>query len=83
MGVKRVGGNEIGNLGQRGGSADFFKQAFVVQVRTETNILDADGEALEIIPGMVAEIDILAGRKTILEYLTRPVIRVKERALRE
>ncbi len=62
---------------------DRDEQAFVVQVRTETNILDADGEALEIIPGMVAEIDILAGRKTILEYLTRPVIRVKERALRE
>jgi len=62
---------------------DRDEQAFVVQVRTGTNILDADGEALEIIPGMVAEIDILAGRKTVLEYLTRPVIRVKERALRE
>ena len=40
-------------------------------------------QALEILPGMVAEVDILSGRKTVLEYLTRPVIRVKERALRE
>jgi len=62
---------------------DRDEQAFVVQVRTATNILDADGEALEILPGMVAEVDILSGRKTVLEYLTRPVIRVKERALRE
>lgn len=62
---------------------DRDEQAFVVQVRTATNILDADGAALEIIPGMVAEVDILAGRKTVLEYLTQPVIRVKERALRE
>lgn len=62
---------------------DRDEQAFVVQVRTDTNILDADGAALEIIPGMVAEVDILAGRKTVLEYLTQPVIRVKDRALRE
>jgi adhesin transport system membrane fusion protein len=62
---------------------DREEQAFVVQVRTQTNILDADGAALEIIPGMVAEIDILAGTKTVLEYLTQPVIRVKDRALRE
>jgi adhesin transport system membrane fusion protein len=54
-----------------------------VQVRTATNILDADGAALEIIPGMVAEVDILAGTKTVLEYLTQPVIRVRDRALRE
>jgi adhesin transport system membrane fusion protein len=62
---------------------DRDEQAFVVQVRTETNILDADGAALEIIPGMVAEVDILTGTKTVLDYLTRPVIRVKDRALRE
>jgi adhesin transport system membrane fusion protein len=62
---------------------DRDEQAFVVQVRTATNILDADGAALEIIPGMVAEVDILAGTKTVLEYLTQPVIRVRDRALRE
>ena len=32
---------------------------------------------------MVAEVDILAGRKTVLDYLTRPVIRVKDRAFRD
>ncbi|WP_439563119.1 HlyD family type I secretion periplasmic adaptor subunit [Roseinatronobacter sp.] len=62
---------------------DRDEQVFIVHVRTQTNILDADGAALEIIPGMVAEVDILAGQKTVLEYLTQPVIRVKDRALRE
>lgn len=62
---------------------DRDEQVFVVQVRTSTNILDADGAALEIIPGMIAEVDILAGRKTVLEYLTQPIVRVKERALRD
>lgn len=82
----RYGGIE-GQISRIGADAtrrpDRDEQAFVVQVRTDTNILDADGAALEIIPGMVAEIDILAGRKTVLEYLTQPVIRVRDRALRE
>ncbi len=62
---------------------DRDEPVFVVQVRTNTNILDADGAALEIIPGMVAEVDILAGRKTVLEYLTQPIVRVRDRALRD
>lgn len=62
---------------------DRDEPVFVVQVRTTTNILDADGAALEIIPGMVAEVDILAGRKTVLEYLTQPIVRVRDRALRD
>lgn len=62
---------------------DRDEPVFVVQVRTNTNILDADGAALEIIPGMVAEVDILAGRKTVLQYITQPIVRVRERALRD
>ena len=59
------------------------EEVFVVEIRTTGTILDADGVAVEIIPGMVTEVDILTGRKTVLEYLMRPVIRVKDRAFRE
>lgn len=59
------------------------EEVFVVEVRTSDTILDADGVAVQIIPGMVAEVDILTGRKSVLDYLIRPVIRVKERAFRE
>lgn len=62
---------------------DRDEEAFVVQVRTNSNLLDADGVEVEIIPGMVAQIDILSGKKTVLEYLTQPIVRVKERAFRE
>ena len=62
---------------------DRDEAVFVVHVRTSTNILDADGAALEIIPGMVAEVDILSGRRTVLEYLTQPIVRVRDRALRD
>ena len=74
--IVRIGANAV----QRPGGQD---QVFIVEVRTSTNILDADGAEVEIIPGMTAEVDILAGRKTVLEYITRPIVRVKERALRD
>lgn len=59
------------------------EQVFVVEIRTTDTILDADGVAVEIMPGMVAEVDILAGRKTVADYLLQPVIRVRDRAFRE
>lgn len=62
---------------------DREEQVFVVEIRTNTNILDADGAALEIVPGMVAEVDILAGRRTVMEYITQPIVRVRDRALRD
>ena len=43
------------------------------------------GEAddLPVIPGMTAVVDILTGKKTVLQYLLKPVLRARERALRE
>lgn len=58
-------------------------EVFVIEIRTKDTMLDANGVAVQIMPGMVAEVDILAGRKTVLDYLTQPVIRVKERAFRD
>lgn len=62
---------------------DRDERAFVVEIQTETNILDATGAALEILPGMVVEADILSGRRSILQYLTQPIVRVRDRALRD
>lgn len=59
------------------------EQVFVVQVRTNSNILDASGSAVEIVPGMVAEVDILSGRKSVIDYIIAPIIRVRDRALRD
>lgn len=38
---------------------------------------------LPIIPGMVAEVDIITGRKSILSYLLKPVLRAKQAAMTE
>ncbi len=54
---------------------------FLVRVRTlSTNIGPAK---LPIIPGMVAEVDILTGKKSVLSYLMKPLLRAKAKALTE
>ncbi len=53
---------------------------YIVRVRTLRSAL---GEGLPIIPGMVADVDILTGRKTVLAYLAKPVLRAKANALTE
>src|SRR5690606_27263208 len=53
---------------------------YIVRVRTRESSL---GENLPIIPGMVADVDILTGKKTVLSYLMKPVLRAKANALTE
>lgn len=54
---------------------------YTVRVRTsKPGFGDAN---LPIIPGMVAEVDILTGKKSVLAYLIKPVLRAKSVALTE
>lgn len=59
------------------------EEVFVAEIRTNSNILDAAGQAVQIMPGMIAQVDILTGRKSVLDYITQPVIKVKTEAFRE
>ena len=54
-----------------------------IRVRTHDNALEEKGEPLPIIPGMTTQVDILTGEKTVLDYLLKPILKAKERALRE
>jgi adhesin transport system membrane fusion protein len=56
---------------------------YLVRLRTDKNYLGPESDPLPIIPGMVASVDILTGKKTILAYLLKPVLRAKYMALRE
>jgi len=50
-----------------------------VLVRTgQTTLTDRKGKPLPIIPGMVASVDIKTGRKTVMEYLIKPITRLKQ-----
>ncbi|MDR1994982.1 HlyD family type I secretion periplasmic adaptor subunit [Azonexus sp.] len=52
-------------------------------VRVRTNRPGFGDANLPIIPGMVAEVDILTGKKSVLAYLLKPVLRAKSVALSE
>lgn len=69
-------------------SADTIEDAqgerfYQIKVRTTEASLEHQGEALPIIPGMVAEVDVLSGRRTVLQYLLKPFNRARSRALTE
>ena len=57
---------------------------YLIKVRTEqTTVKDKSGKEMPIIPGMVAEVDVLTGKKTVLEYILKPIIKTTRGALRE
>lgn len=56
---------------------------YQVRVRTEQNSLMYRGENLPIIPGMTAQVDVLTGKKSVLDYLLKPILKAKQNALRE
>ena len=56
---------------------------YLIRVRTTTNKLTHGGADLPIIPGMVVQVDIKTGSKTVLTYLTKPLTRMRNEALRE
>lgn len=59
------------------------KTYYLVRLRTLKNHLYHNGEQLFIIPGMIAEVDILTGKKTVMDYLLKPILKAKDSAMRE
>lgn len=56
---------------------------YLVKLRTKTNTIMYRGENLPIIPGMTTSVDILTGKKSVLDYLLKPILKAKQNALRE
>lgn len=54
------------------------KEAFyVVLIRTEQAHLERNGKVLPIRTGMVAQVDILTGKRSLLSYLLKPIIKAR------
>jgi adhesin transport system membrane fusion protein len=73
--LEQISADTIEN--QKGES--FYK----VKLRTKNNSLTYRNEQLPIIPGMTASVDILTGKKSVLDYLLKPILKAKQNALRE
>ncbi len=56
---------------------------YLAKLRTQKNGIVYHSETLPIIPGMTATADILTGRKTILDYILKPILKAHQNALRE
>jgi adhesin transport system membrane fusion protein len=52
-------------------------------LRTNKSHLGSAEHPLLIIPGMIASVDIITGKKSVLSYLLKPIIRARAEALRE
>jgi adhesin transport system membrane fusion protein len=72
--VERIGADTITDE-----EGDTYYQ---VIVSTETEGQGMSG-GMRIIPGMVATVDISNGERTVLEYLLKPVLKIRDQALRE
>ena len=54
-----------------------------VYLRTDKNTLLHQGKELPIIPGMTATVEVLTGKKSVLDYILKPILKARNRALRE
>ena len=56
---------------------------YSVIVYIQIKILNNENSEADISPGMIAQVDIIRGRRSILEYFWQPVAKIKETAFKE
>lgn len=54
------------------------KTYYLVRIETEKNFIGDKEKSMKIIPGMVADVDIITGKKTILDYILKPILKTKQ-----
>lgn len=59
------------------------KMYYLVRIKTMINYLGSAKNPLYIIPGMTATVNIVTGKKTVLDYILSPITRASENAMRE
>jgi len=74
--VKRISADAV--VDERSGSASHY----LIDVSIDGEML-VEGEAVELIPGMTASVDVLSGKRTVFEYFWQPIAKVSELALRD
>lgn len=54
------------------------KTYYIVRIKTDKDTLMHDGKSLKIIPGMIVSADIITGKRTILDYIIKPMLNSKD-----
>lgn len=73
----------VENIGADSVTNDKGETFYMILVRTDSSRLQHGDDSLPIIPGMVAQVDVMTGSKTVLAYMTKPLTRMRQDALRE
>jgi len=56
---------------------------YLVDVSMSGTLYEDNGDEVIILPGMVASIDVLSGKRTILDYIWQPISKTRDTAFRE
>ncbi len=56
---------------------------YLVRIKTDANYLEKEGKRHDILVGMVANVDIITGKKSVMDYILKPILKAKQNALSE
>ena len=61
------------------------KQSYMYAIEVEliNNLADSKGSTVPLNPGMIAQVDIIRGQQTVLEYFWQPIAKLKDDAFRQ
>jgi len=51
---------------------------YIIHIKTDKNYLGSANKPLNIIPGMMVNVDIITGKKTVMDYILKPILRAKQ-----
>ena len=79
----RIDGNVSGISADAINDKQTGEQYYMVDVSMSGTLYEDNGDEVVILPGMVASIDVLSGKRTILDYFWQPISKTKDKAFRE
>ena len=79
----RIDGNVLSVSADAISIGESGSQFYIVDVSMTSKLFEDNGEEVAILPGMVATIDVLSGKRSILDYFWQPIARTKNNALRD
>lgn len=56
---------------------------YTVRIETNKSYVEHNGKRLTILPGMTLSADIITGRKSVLDYILKPILKTKQHMLSE
>ena len=56
---------------------------YIIRLITDENSIAHGGQTLDIIAGMIVDVDILTGEKSVLDYILKPILKTRDKAMRE